>query len=229
MAEASVPTSLAIRARHLAALARAKSDDERETQDQTQIENALGKLNTELGGLATILKLHHKLAAVGVPVEPVEGLEKPAKKLRDQIEGIGRPTLQFLTARTRDVVKACSEIEAGDKAAWRGWADESIAQLPHGLIPRLGPADRPYVTSRIGDLKKIAVSSKLNSGDVVVFVTTLQLVRDRLGDVEESRLDAVLAKFENGRVRLADLTDDELRMLREDRSISDQLYLDLSS
>jgi hypothetical protein len=229
MVEATVPTSLAIRARQLAALSRAKSDDERETQDQTQVENALGKLNTELGTLGTVLRLHHKLVEVGVPVEPIEGLDKPAKKLRNQIESIGRPTLQFLTARTRDVVTACSEIEAGDKAAWRGWADESIAQLPQGLIPRLGPADRPYVTSRIGELKKTAVSPKLNSGDVVVFVATLQSVRDRLGDVEESRLDAVLEKFRNGRVRLADLTDDELRMLRDDGSMADQLYLELSS
>ncbi|MUL67537.1 hypothetical protein BOO86_23905 [Mycobacterium sp. CBMA 234] len=229
MAEATVPTSLAIRARQLAALSRAKSDDERETQDQTQVESALGKLNTELGKLDTVLKLHHKLAEVGVPVEPLKDLDKPAKKLRDQIETIGRPTLQFLTARNRDVVKACSEIEAGDRAAWRGWAEESIAQLPDGLIPRLGPADRPYVTSRISDLKKTAVSPKLNSGDVAVFVTTLQSVRDRLGDVEESHLDAVLAKFENRRVRLADLTDDELRMLRDDGTLADQLYLELSS
>jgi hypothetical protein len=229
MAEEKMPTGLAIRARQLAALARAKSDDERETQNHTQVENALGNLNTEVGKLDTVLKLHHKLAVVGVPVEPVEGLEKPAKKLSDQIESIGRPTLQFLTARIRDVVKACSEIESSDKAAWRGWADESIAQLPQGLIPRLGPADRPYVTSQIGELKKTAVSPKLNSGDVVVFVTTLQSVRDRLGDVEESRLDAVLDKFKNGRVRLADLTDDELRMLRDDGSMADQLYLELSS
>ena len=222
-------TSLALRARHLAALARAKSDDERETQDQTQVETALGKLNTELGKLDTVLNLHRALDRAGVPVQPLKDLDKPAKKLRDQIETIGRPTPQFLAARIRDMVKASSEIEAGDKAAWREWAEESIEQLPHSLIPRLGPADRPYVTSRIGDLKKMAVSPKLNSGDVAMFLTTLRSVRDRLGDVEESRLDAVLAKFENGRVRLADLTDDELRMLRDDGLMADQLYLELSS
>lgn len=229
MAEEKVPTGLAIRARQLAALARAKSDDERETQDQTQVENALVKLNTGLGALGTTLNLHRTLDKAGVPVQPIKDLDRPAKRLRDQIETIGRPTLQFLTARINDVAKACNEIEAGDKAAWRGWADASIAQLPQGLIPRLGPADRPYVTSCIGELKKTAVTPKLNSGDVVVFVTTLQSVRDRLGDVEESRLDAVLDKFKNGRVRLADLTDDELRMLRDDGSMADQLYLELSS
>lgn len=229
MAEITVPTSLAVRARQLAALARAKSDDERETQDQTQVETALGKLNTELAKFDTVLHLHRALDRAGVPVQPLKDLDKPAKKLRDQIETIGRPTLQFLTARVRDVVNACAEIDAGDKAAWREWAEKSIAQLPHGLIPRLGPADRPYVTSRIGDLKKRAVSPKVNSGDVAVFLTTLQSVRDRLEDVEESRLDAVLAKFKNGRVRLADLTDDELRMLRDDGLMADQLYLELSS
>lgn len=229
MAEETVHTGLAVRARQLAALARAKSDDERETQDQTQVENALVKLNTGLGALGTALNLHRTLAKAGVPVEPAKDLDKPAKRLRDQIETIGRPTLQFLTARTNDVAKACSEIEVRDKAAWRAWAEETIAQLHHGLIPRLGPVDRPYVTSRIGDLKKSAVSPRLSSGDVAVFLTTLQSVRDRLGDVEESRLDAVLAKFENGRVRLADLTDDELRMLRDDGLMADQLYLELLS
>lgn len=229
MAEESMPTGLVVRARKLATLSRAKTDDEKENQDQTQVETALGKLNTELANLDTVLKLHRVLDKAGVPVQPIKDLDKPAKKLRDQIDTIGRPTVQFLTARNRDVVKACSEIEADDKAAWRRWAEESIARLPHALIPRLGPADRPYVTSRIGDLKKSAVSPKLNSGDVAVFVTMLQSVRDRLGDVEESSLDAVLAKFNKGRVRFADLTDDEIRMLRDDGTLADQLYLELSS
>jgi len=229
MADERMPTGLAVRARHLGALARAKSDDERETQDQTQLENALVKLNTALSELGTALSLHRTLDKAGVPVQAITDLDKPAERLRDQIETIGRPTLQFLTACINDVAKSCSEIEVADKTAWRGWADEAIAQLPHILIPRLGPGDRPYVMSRIAELKKAAASPKPNSGDVTLFVTTLRSVRDRLADVEESRLDAVLAKFENGRVLLADLTDDELRMLREDGSIADQLYLDLSS
>lgn len=224
-----MPAGLAIRARKLAALSLAKTEDEKENQDQTQVETALGKLNTEVAKLDSILKLHRTLDRAGVPVQPLKDLDKPARKLRDQIDSIGRPTLQFLTARVRDVATACTDIEAGDKAAWREWAGASIAQLPHSLVPRLGLADRAYVTSRIEELRKNAVSPRLSSGDVVMFLTTLQSVRDRLGDVEESSLDAVLAKFENGRVRLADLTDDELRMLREDGLMADQLYLELSS
>jgi hypothetical protein len=228
MTEATVTDSLAMRARKLTALSRAKSDNEKETQDQTQLETALRKLNTELSDLGTVLAVHRKLNEVGVPVQPFEGLDKPAKRLSEQVDGIGRPTAQFLTARSRDVSSARSNIADNDKASWRAWADHAVTRLPLGLIPRLNPSQRQHVTSRVTELRKATTPPQFRPSDITIFISTLQTVKEILAGVGESNLDGVLAKFENGRVLLADLNEDELRMLREDGSLAEQLYLVLS-
>ncbi|MFD4292868.1 hypothetical protein ACFWPA_08605 [Rhodococcus sp. NPDC058505] len=228
MAEDTVDTSLAIRARRLSALSRARSETEQEQQAQNQIKTALGKLQTEITTLGTTLRLHSKLNEVGAPVHPIEGLAKPATKLREQVESIGRPTLQFLTARTRDVTTAYAAIAADNKLAWKSWADASIAQLPQSLIPRLGASTRSDVIARISDLKKTADMSKFTASDITVFVTTLESVQEILADVGTSDLDVILAKFGNGRVRLADLSEEELLLLQRDEALADQLYLALS-
>jgi|SRR5665213_118602 len=225
MTDASLSDSVAMRARKLTALSRAKSDNEKETQDQSQVETALRKLNTELGELGTALTAHRKLSEVGVPVQAVAGLDKPARRLRDQVEGIGRPTAQFLTARSKDVSTTRSDISDTDKSAWRSWAEQAIAQLPTGLVPTLNPAQRQQVTTKIGELKKASAVPQVRSSDVTIFTVTLQTVKDMLTAAGESDLNGVLAKFENGRVRLAELSDDELRMIREATSLSEQLYL----
>ncbi len=225
MTELTLSDSLAMRARRLTALSRAKSDNEKETQDQSQVETALRRLNAEVGDLQTCLAAHRKLAAVGVPVEAVVGLDKPAKRLRDQVEGIGRPTAQFLTARSKDVSTVRAEISDRDKAAWRTWAEHAIAQLRTGLVPMLNPAQRQQVTAKIGELRKASAVAQVKSSDVTIFISTLEAVKEMLGAAGDSNLDGVLAKFDNGRIRLADLSDDELRMIREDGSLSEQLYL----
>jgi chorismate mutase len=225
MTDASLSDSVAMRARKLTALSRAKSDNEKETQDQSQVETALRKLNAELGELGTVLAAHRKLIEVGVPVQAVAGLDKPVRRLLEQVEGIGRPAAQFLTARSKDVSTTRSDISDTDKSAWRSWAEQAIAQLPTGLAPTLNPAQRQQVTTKIGELKRASAVSQVGPSDVTIFTVTLQTVKEMLAAAGESDLNGVLAKFENGRVRLAELSDDELRMIREASSLSEQLYL----
>ncbi|WP_314682510.1 hypothetical protein [Rhodococcus qingshengii] len=228
MTEATVTISLATRARKLSNLSRAHSENEQEKQAQNQVKAALGKLQTEITTLGTALGVHRKLREVGAPVQPLEGLAKPATKLRDQVSSIGRPTLQFLTARTKDVTTAHTAIAADNKSAWKSWAEASIAQLPQSLIPRLGASTRSNVVMRISSLKKTADTSKLTVADITMFVTALETVQEILAEVGTSDLDVVLAKFENGRVRLADLSEEELRLLQCHEPLADQLYLALS-
>jgi len=227
VSDTSVSSTLAMRAKRLAALARAKSEDERESQDQGQAETALRKLNTELASLRSVLVTHRKLRAVGVPVSEVEDLDKPATRLREQISAVGRPTAQYLTARVRDVANAHSAIAEGDRQAWRAWAERTVEGLPHAVVPRLSFVRRSDVAKRIADMRRWAGASPTH-GDVTSFVVSLDRVRDELDHVEDASIDAVLARFINGRIRLADLSDDELEMVRAEESLSEQLYLQLS-
>lgn len=228
MTEATATIILATRARRLSNLSRARSENEQEKQTQNQVKAALGKLRSEITTLGAALGVHRKLREVGAIIQPIEGLDKPATKLRDQVDSIGRPTLQFLTARTKDVTTAHTEISAENKSAWKSWADASIAQLPQSLIPRLGASTRSDVVARISSLKKIADTSRLSVSEITVFVTAIETVREILAEVGTSDLDVVLAKFQNGRVRLADLSEEELLLLQRDEALADQLYLALA-
>jgi len=227
MADASASGSLATMAKQLTALSRAKSDNEKTTQDEGQVETALRKLNAELGELGTVLVAHRKLNQVGVPVEPYPDLDKPAKRLRTQVEEVGRPTAQYLTARSRDVINARTAIADSDRQAWRLWAGQQIQQLPLGLKPRLALPERGKVDAKVAEMQKAALSSQPRSSDVTLFVSALDAVKEFLASVEETNVD-VLAKFDNGRVLLADLSDDELHALRDDNSLATQLYLVIS-
>lgn len=122
----SAPSAiLAERARRLTALARAKRDDLDVSQAQGQVQTALNKLDQELRTLGGVLAVHRRLKQDGVPVTAPGDLEKPAIRLKEQAL-LGRPTGQFLNARTRDVVAASTAIENANAEAWRAW-------LPPGL------------------------------------------------------------------------------------------------
>jgi len=227
VSDTSVSSTLAMRAKRLAALARAKSEDERESQDQGQAETALRKLNIALATLRGVLATHRKLRAAGVPVGEVQDLDRPATRLLEHVSAVGRPTAQYLIARVSDVTNAHSAMADDDRQAWRAWAEKMIEGLPHALVPRLGFVQRSDVERRIADMRKWAAAPPTH-GDVTSFVVSLDRVGDELDHVEDASIDAVLARFINGRIRLADLSDDELEMVRAEESLSEQLYLQLS-
>ena len=223
----TVPTaSLATRARRLTALARARRDDLDVSQAQGQVQTALNKLDQELGTLSSVLNVHRKLKMIGVPVTDPGDLEQPAKRLKEQA-GLGRPTAQFLNARTRDVIGARSAIDDANADAWRTWAAQMIDGLPLALLPRVPFPHRDATATRISNMRTLA--RKPSIADIIQFQQLYDRVKEELTAVEGASIDALLNRFTAGRILLADLSDAELEMLREDASLSDQLYLHIAS
>lgn len=220
-------TSLAARAKQLAARARAKAEDEKETQDQGQTETALTRLNAELSELSKVLQAHRALRNVGAPVEEKVDLMKPALALRTRVTEVGRPAAQFLHARTRDVTAAKSAMAQANRAVWQVWAAAEIDKLPLRLVPRVNLVQRESTRRRIKDLRAAAAIAP-TAVEVRAFTQNLAAVREELQRVKGSEIDGVLDRFVNGRIRLADLSDDELTKLRRDEFLSQQLYLCLS-
>lgn len=229
MDDATGTDTLMLRAKRLAALGRAKRDDEGASQDQSQTQTALNKLDTELTGLASALVVHRALKATRVPVEAITELDKPATALRDRVASQGRPTAQYLNARVRDVAGLRSQMAENDRAAWRGWAEAQIASLPLALLPRLG-VNQAQVKERIRKLKVSAVAPPTKS-DIALFKLNLNQVQDILADVEESGdLNALLARFNShgGRLPLSEVTDEEVALIRSDPSLAEQIFLSTS-
>lgn len=226
MSETPVTDTLLTRAKRLAALGRAKRDDEGASQDQSQAQTALNKLDVELTGLASVLVVHAALRDSGVPVATVTDLDKPAIALRDRVASQGRPTAQYLNARLRDIASLRTQIAESDKLAWRGWAEAQIASLPHAVLPRLG-LRQASAKERIRKLRLVALAPP-NKSDITLFKLSLDQVKDTLADVEDAgSLNALLARFgsSGGRLRLSEVTDEEVALIRDDASLADQIFL----
>lgn len=228
MNDASSTTGLITRAKRLTALARAKRENQKEAQDLGQFQTALDKLDQALQELSRTLGIRRKLISSSINVAEPPSLTEAARKLQAQVETVGRPTAQFIYARVKDVSTANSAIAEENVRAWQAWASHKMEELPVLLLPRLDVNRRDGARTRVLNLEKWA-AGPVDVGIVGQFLTAYEIVKDDLDSVGAATIDGVLERFENGRIRLSDLSDVELVMLREEDSLADQLFLTLGS
>lgn len=226
VSESTAPLVLADKARRLAALARAKSENEGANQDQVRLQGQLAKLTGELATLEAVLATHRQLNAAGVPVAELPDLTVAVRELRDQVSRIGRPTWQYMMGRVKSVTRSHEDISEADAAAWRTWAQAQVDALPLALVPRLG-FERGATEQRVKRLRALGIDPP-RVGAIGEFKTLLGRVREDLERFEGSDVDSVLQRFAQGRVLLANLSDEDLALLRSEPALRDQLYLALS-
>ncbi|WP_159600119.1 hypothetical protein [Agromyces humi] len=226
MSDHSTAMTLAENARRLAALARAKRESETDSQEQRRLQTQLEKLSIELGKLKQGLDVHRRLGSIGVPVEDLPDLMTAPREIRDQVSRIGRPTWQYINVRVARVERTSGALTMTDTQAWTAWAQAQVSSLPVALIPRLG-FDRRTTESRVTNLEKLA-SKAPTLGAMTEFQAVLQRVKEDLEEVESAGVDAILSRFVQGRIRLSDLSEEELELLRTDETLRNQLYLSLS-
>lgn len=219
-------TTLVEDARRLAAIARAKRESETDSQEQRRLQTQIDKLSVELARLGGGLKIHRHLAEVGVPVDNLPDLAAGPREVRDQISRTGRPTWQYINARVSRLERTNDEIALADAQAWSTWAFSQISSLATTLIPRLG-SERRNAEARVLSLEKSAGKAP-NIAAIDEFRFVWRRVRDELAAVESAGVNAVLNRFVQGRIRLSDLSEDELQMLRSDETLRGQLHLSLS-
>ncbi|WP_127817848.1 hypothetical protein [Microbacterium sp. CPCC 204701] len=219
-------TTLADDARRLAAIARAKRESETDSQEQRRLQAQIDKLSVELTKLGAALEIHRRLGEIGAPVHNLPDLGSAPRDLRDQINRTGRPTWRHINARVIRLERVNSELAAADTQAWASWADGQISNLATTLIPMLG-FDRRNTEARVLTLQKSA-GKPPSLAAIDEFQALWRRVRDDLAEIESAGANAVLNRFVQGRIRLSDITDEELELLRADETLRDQLYLSLS-
>lgn len=223
--DATETLSLTDKARRLATLARSHAAAQDDDQELIRLETHLTKLGSAINGLDRALTIHAHLQTIGVPVQELPDLSKDYEQLRDQVDRIGRPTWQFLSTRANALMKVSTLVAEADRASWNSWTSEKLQALPLPLLPRLG-ATRRSIETKLAELKRLA-----NDAPTLQSLGRFQIdfgdVQNALAKVESAGVDAVLEKFINGKTLLADLSDEELTMLRADESLRTQLYVAL--
>lgn len=216
------PGGLLVRAKRLTSLARQAREGAEAVQDHTRTETALSKLDSSLRELETAVRLQSKLVDNGVASKTEIDLTKAAEELKKHIVAVGRPSPQLLQARAKDAGKAVRALSDAASLAWAGWAQSRLDELPIDRLARLG-FDRRSVELRLENLRRLSIASP-TSDSVDAFISSFDAVAARLAKVEpEGPLDALLAKLP---CHLDELTDDELRMLRDDHAdIAAQIIL----
>ncbi len=206
------PAGLLLRAKRLTSLARQAREGAEAVQDHTRAETALSKLGASLSELESAVALQSKLVRCGVTSTIELDLTKAPKDLQRHLGAVGRPSPQLLTARAVEAAKAVRTIAESTADAWRTWSLSRLDELPVDRLARLG-FDRQTVESRLERLRRIAGAPPTVDA-VESFLETYESVASRLEKVTpEGPLDALLAKLP---CHLDELTNDELRMLRED-------------
>lgn len=111
---------------------------------------------------------------------------------------------------------------------WQAWASHKMEELPVLRPPRLDVNRRDGARTRVLNLEKWAAGPV----DVGIVGQFFYCLRDRQGRPRlggRPRSTAYLSDLYNGCIRLSDLSDVELVMLREEDSLADQLFLTLGS
>jgi hypothetical protein len=211
----------------LRAVAHTYAEGAKERRDREQAALALKEVEDALDALATRADAARAAAKLGVPLPDVASLLGRGLANLEAKSGKGLlPTKQALQAARGKLTNNRVELESALGGAWREWASTRVAEVPVAKVALVSELSRQSIEDDLRSLDGIA--RRLPSAlDVESFGRKLKRVRDVL-DALESEEDIVELLARLGApegVVLADLTDDELVLLRNNAAVADQIVL----
>jgi hypothetical protein len=220
------------KATRLQALARTYAEGEAHRRSREQAAAALSDVEEALAGLVDVAEAARAAARAGVPLPDLDGLlARGLSNLEAKAVTEGLPNRQALQAAKNAITKSRTELEATVLAAWREWAGARAAGLPREKAVLLDRTTREGVENDLRVLTDLARSMPrpggLTAGTVNRFVAVLERVRARLDAVRsDDPVVALLGRLDqSGGLVLADLSDDDLALLRSRAGVAAQLVL----
>lgn len=218
--------SLLVQAQRFSTVARAKKENESDAQTEGQVATALNKLNTQLLVLSSVMRSYETVKAAKIAIAPPPDLKAPVLALKSQVDGIGRPSPQFLTKRTVDLGRNVTDLQSAVDVAWATWANGQIDALGadelSGHPPRLAEIQEQIVGMRA------TARQKFSSANFQIFGLELSRVHDLIEELQTpTDLEKVVERIKKRAVTLADLTESELIGLRADPTIARSISLSL--
>lgn len=219
--------SLLVQAQRLSAVARAKKENESDSQTEGQVATALNKLNMQLVALSSVIRSYETAKAAKFAIAPPPDLKAPLLALKSQVDGIGRPSPQFLTKRTVDLARNVKDLQVAVEMAWATWAAEQIdalgADALSGHPPRLAA-----IQEQIVSLRAIA-KQKFSIANFQIFQLQKSRTHDLIDELQTpTDLEKVVERIKQGTMTLADLTESELIDLRANPTIAQSISLSLA-
>jgi hypothetical protein len=217
------------KAQTLAAVARTYAEGADEQAQRQQIGVMLAQLEREVAQLRTAVHLHSTARALGLPVEDVgpvlaDGLD--ALKTR---ASQGLPTQQALRSARDKARRGREAVESAVATAWEPWTQEQLAALQVDRVKRLGPQHRLRADELVRRLRTAASASQISTSLLGQFRRDFEELKEALASIEaDDPFVVIFNRIRSGRLTLADLTDDEVYLLRSDPEASSQVSLRLA-
>lgn len=212
------------KAQQLTVRARTYSEGTKERDERTRIGNALGEVARVLGDLSTAADAYVAARAEGVPVN---ALPPTAELVNTSSEGL--PSSQALTAARGRVTALTRSATDAVTLAWGDWAQAELAAVNPGRISRLGIQHRQLAVARQQRLHAAAIAKQVGADQITGFRRDLEALEQMLASIrEDDPVVLLLDRIRRGRTSLAELSDEEIEVLRADSAVASQIVLRLT-
>lgn len=215
------------KAMRLQAVARTYAEGAAERREREQAAVALERVEDALALLRQRMNTARAATNAGIPLPDVsrtavDGLANLQKAKGG--EGV-LPSARTLQNAQRKLEGNRKDIDTALAAAWKAWAEQSIGDIPAAKISLTAPADRRIVDDDMAWLRGAARRSP-SAEDVRMFRLKHARVCDVLDGVRsDAGIVALMDRITTTGLLLAELTEDELALLRSDTNASRQIVL----
>jgi hypothetical protein len=214
--QVSNPPSVLDKARDMSAEATRLRRDSDAEHDATRVSERVGEILPLLQQLALVTGAARRLRDVsGEDRVDLSGLDDGRAALARHA---GLPSNQAFTAARSRITGVSARVSRDLAAAWSRWAEQRMAALPLMRIGLLETGDQQAARERRDELQKLAKVPVPTSTDISMFesaATQLAEALDEVGDPPQEVLALLQRIGERPPLTLADLADDEIRLLRQ--------------
>jgi len=130
----------------------------------------------------------------------------------------GLPSNQAFTAARSKITGVITRVSKDLSAAWSGWTDQRMARLPLVRIDLLDAGDQQAAREWRDELRKLARIAVPTSTDISMFQSAATQLAEAVAQVSDPPQEVLPLLQRLGKrppLTLADLADDQIRLLRQ--------------
>ena len=220
--------SLLDKAVRVEGLARTYAEGATERREREQTSLALTQTETALAQLTGSVRAARAATTLGLAIPGITeharaGLSNLAARAGDGM----LPSRRVLQAARMKLDSSRTALDKALDTAWRPWATAQIGGLPQSNKTFATPLSRLAIDQDIQDLTRLAARKPPTATEIETFARVYQRVRDTLVQLTgDENLASILARLDStDTLTLADLTDNELQLLRDQPQVAEQIEL----
>lgn len=185
------------------------------TQEAERVQNRIYSLNVVIGHLRTLAKTAHFLnERAGADID-LSALAQGYRELARHADR-GFPSNQAFSSAERRLKSSAEALATAIQVQWKSWAERQLATLEVSRIAMLDQRRQEQAKFWLKSLKAAAASPAPDIAQISGFINQQALLSEELQQAPDvpTELLVLLNKINNGSVTLADVSNEEITLLR---------------